>query len=177
MAFRSRMRRREFIAGLGSAAAFSVGALAQQSEQMRRIGVLVNLAADDPGPGRCRPLSQIRGGVGRACTGRPPGQWRSTPGGVARHAQNPSPYPFARVSGHRMRGRTTLRDDLGAPAPTSLIAKLLSCFLRYRPARSVRRRYQRPLLSPVSGAGATRTARPAVHRRGDRATPSTASKR
>jgi putative tryptophan/tyrosine transport system substrate-binding protein len=42
------MRRREFIAGLGSAAAWSLDAHAQQREQMRRIGVLLPAAADDP---------------------------------------------------------------------------------------------------------------------------------
>src|SRR6516225_795023 len=41
------IRRREFIAGLGSAAAWPVVARAQQSGPMRRIGVLMNLAADD----------------------------------------------------------------------------------------------------------------------------------
>jgi putative ABC transport system substrate-binding protein len=43
------LRRREFIALLGSAVApCTPSALAQQREQMRRIGVLMNLAADDP---------------------------------------------------------------------------------------------------------------------------------
>jgi putative ABC transport system substrate-binding protein len=42
------MRRREFIAALGSAAAWPVVARGQQGERMRRIGVLMNLSADDP---------------------------------------------------------------------------------------------------------------------------------
>jgi putative tryptophan/tyrosine transport system substrate-binding protein len=42
------MRRRDFIAGLGSAATWSLAARAQQPDRMRRIGVLMNLAADDP---------------------------------------------------------------------------------------------------------------------------------
>ena len=43
------MKRREFIGALGGAAAlWSLVAHAQQTERMRRIGVLSNLAADDP---------------------------------------------------------------------------------------------------------------------------------
>jgi putative ABC transport system substrate-binding protein len=41
------MRRREFIAGLGSAAAWPVVARGQQRERMRRIGILLPTAADD----------------------------------------------------------------------------------------------------------------------------------
>ena len=41
------MRRREFISLLGGAAAWPFAASAQQREKMRRIGVLMNLTADD----------------------------------------------------------------------------------------------------------------------------------
>jgi putative tryptophan/tyrosine transport system substrate-binding protein len=41
------MRRREFLAGLGSAASWPLVARARQPEQMRRIGILLPAAADD----------------------------------------------------------------------------------------------------------------------------------
>src|SRR5262245_17358539 len=42
------LRRREFVAALGAASALPFATHAQQPQRMRRIGVLMNLTADDP---------------------------------------------------------------------------------------------------------------------------------
>src|SRR5215475_16221978 len=100
------MRRREFIAGLGSTALWPAVARAQQGDRVRRIGVLSTLAPDDPdtraqieaflqglaqlgwtdghnvridyrwGLGNADNIRKSAVGIGHARAGRNPGHWR-----------------------------------------------------------------------------------------------------
>jgi putative ABC transport system substrate-binding protein len=54
------MRRREFMTLLGGAAAWPLATSAQQGERVRRIGVLMNRAADDP-EGEARTVAFVQG--------------------------------------------------------------------------------------------------------------------
>jgi len=59
------MKRRDFMTLLGGAAVWPLAARAQQPERMRRIGVLMNLTADDPeAPGRVAAFAQGLGELG-----------------------------------------------------------------------------------------------------------------
>jgi putative ABC transport system substrate-binding protein len=64
------LRRRDFITLIGSAAVWPVAARAQQSQQMRHIGVLEALAADDPaaparGAAFAQGMQELGWGIGR----------------------------------------------------------------------------------------------------------------
>jgi hypothetical protein len=71
----SNIRRREFITLLGGAAAWPLAVRAQQRERMRRIGVLMHLAADDP-EGQRRVAAFLQGLRRRA--GLSAAMWTST---------------------------------------------------------------------------------------------------
>ena len=137
----ARMRRREFLGVLGgAAAAWPLAARAQQPERVRRIGVLMASAADDPearpasaaflqglqqlgwtdgrnvridtrwAAGQCRRHSQTRGGIGRARARCHPGHWRLDRGAVAAG----DPHRADRVRRRPRSGRRRLRRQPGA---------------------------------------------------------------
>ena len=56
----AKLKRRDFITLLGGAAAWPLVARAQQREQMRRIGVLMNLSSDDA-EGQARNAAFLQG--------------------------------------------------------------------------------------------------------------------
>ena len=58
------MRRREFIAGLGGAAVWPVVARAQQTDRVRRIGVLMSGDENDPGRDRLSRFTQALADLG-----------------------------------------------------------------------------------------------------------------
>ena len=131
------MRRREFITlARRRGGAWPLAARAQQAERMRRIGVLMALAEDDPeaqariaaflqalqqlgwtdgrnvrieyplGCGRCQQHSQTCSGIGRARAGRHPGQLAALDRGAVAAGD---PHRADRVRDRRRSSRRRLR--------------------------------------------------------------------
>src|SRR5260370_30274397 len=79
------MKRREFIALLGCAAAWPLAARAQQPDRMRRIGVLMNTGADEPeSQARLAAFMQGLQELGWAAGGNLRIDYRWSPGDLAR---------------------------------------------------------------------------------------------
>ena len=84
------MRRRDFLGLLGGAAvALPRASRAQQAERMRRIGVLINTAADDP-EGQARNTAFVQAlrqfGWSDERNGRIETRWSTDAGSASRHA-------------------------------------------------------------------------------------------
>src|SRR5215510_9075096 len=84
------MRRREFIALLGSGVAgWSLAARAQQPGKVRRIGVLMNIAADDPqAPARVGAFAQGLAELGWAIGRNVQIEYRWAPGDAERRRRS-----------------------------------------------------------------------------------------
>ena len=120
------MRRREFITLLGGAAAtWPLAARAQQAERVRRIGVLMNLAADDP-EGQARVTAFLLGlqsGWTESRNVRIDTRWGGADAErIRRYAAElialaPDVIMACRARPHGLRGRAEWRPDLdGEPA-------------------------------------------------------------
>ena len=87
------MSRREFIAGLGGAAAWPAVARAQQSGEMRHIGVLLMVAESDPeAQSRIKSFQQ-----GLRQLGWSTGFWASSGCEAGHKFAQPRPYPSPQI--------------------------------------------------------------------------------
>ena len=117
---RSRMRRREFIAGISSAAAWPLAARAQQADRVRRIGILVPAVADDPEfQARVRAFLQELAQLGWAIGGNLQIEMHgagSNPADIRRHAaQLAASGPDVILTHGALTVRTLIQETRGLP--------------------------------------------------------------